>query len=355
MPEKVILELERWKGLSSEELGLTAPDLKITTHRYENQWGQQFNVLVVDARKSDSDPTIITSTSFDYRIDELLENRMAILATRSDARVIVSETPGITMDRNDPFHTKGAWQTPRQTTLAFSGNLDPLALEQLRAIDSVVGLDEYAELQFFGESFSADAVVAMARVIAQRKFDKGIRITRMDLNEPVNAYGNYTIFRQAMMLRSLATREDRLLHVYLNENTLIGHGEVSAFEKQPNINKRADRYVKHRQIPATYLSGAGLRKGLHTALKDALSNVDSDGPHLRDAPIVIARGIDSSVSLEKDLISAADTIRDNGGQAKTISLEAPVGDKTLIAHHVTSSFARFASYTDARVQSLKEN
>lgn len=355
MSEKMVVDFKRWKDLTSDELGLTAPGLKIATHRHENQWGQQFNVLEVDARQSDSDPTILTSTSFDYRIDELLERRMAILATHSNARVIVSEIPGVTMDRNDPFHTKGAWQTPIQTASAFSGNFDPLALAQLRAIDAEIGLDENSKIQLFGESLGAYAVIAMARVIAQYKFDKGLRITQMDLVEPVNAYGNYTIFRQATMLKSLASREDRLRQVYLGENTLIGHGEVGAFERQSDENMRIDKYVKLRQIPATYLTGAGLRKGLHSALKDTLSNVDSDGPHLREAQIVIARGIDSSVSFEKDLLSAADTIRDNGGQVKTISLEAIAGDETPISHHVLNSFGRFASYADARIQMLEKN
>lgn len=355
MSEKIEIGFEQWKGLSSDELGLTAPGLKIETHRYENQYGQQFNVLEVDARQSDSDPTIITSTSFDYRVDALLERRMAILATHSRARVLLSEIPGVTMDRQDPFHTKGGWQTPLQTLAAFSGNFDPLAREQLRAIDATVGLEDGSHIQLFGESLGAYAVTAMARVMAQHEFDKGLRITQMDLVEPVNAYGNYTLFRQATMLKNLATREDRLRQIYLSENTLIGHGEIGAFEKQSDENMRIDKYVKRRQIPATYLTGAGLRKGLHAALKDTLSNNDSDGPRLRDANITIARGIDSSVSLEKDLVSAAETIRDNGGYARTVSLEAAPGDTTLISHHVLNSFGRLASYADARTRTLEKN
>jgi len=355
MSENVTLEFERFKNLSSDELGLTAPGLKVETHRHENKWGQQFNVLEVDARQTDTDPTILTSTSFDYRIDPLLERRMSILATRSNARVLLSEIPGVTMDRDDPFHTKGAWQTPRQTALAFSGDFDPLALEQLRAIDATVGLAEYENIQLLGESLGAYAVTAMARVIAHRQFDKGLRITQMDLIEPVNTYGNYTLLRQAKMLGNLAGREANLRQdVYLGENTLIGHGEIRAFERQSAENKRIDDFVKRRQIPATYLTGAGLRKGLHTALKDALSNDDVDGPHLRDARILIARGADSSVSFEKDLISAANTVRENGGYAETISLVAPKGDSTPIGHHVLNSYARLASYADARVQALNQ-
>jgi hypothetical protein len=355
MSEKVTLYLDKWKDVTDNEIGLTSGDLKTELHRYKNDQNQEFNIFIADARKSADDPTIISSTSFDYRIDPLLENSTKILANRSNARVIVSEIPGITMDRDHPYQTTGAWQTPRQTLLAFSGDFDPLTYEMLNGIKAVAGLERGAKLQFKGNSLGAYAVVSMARNIALRRIDEDYQITRMDLIEPVNSYGNYTLARQAFILRSLATTEDQRRQLYLGENTTIGHGEIKAFEQQSDENMRIDRYIKSRprQILATYLTGAGLRKGLDSALKDALSNRDSDGPHLREAKIVIARGIDSTVSFENDLISVADTVRENGGQVQTISLKAETGDTTPIGHHVLDSYARLASYTDERLRDIK--
>jgi len=350
MSEKLTLDLDRWTGSTSDELGYTSPSLFAETHRFKDTNGQEFNVLEIDGRKEGTDgPTILSSTSFDYRIEDLLERRMAILATHKNARVLLAEIPGVTMDRQNPFNTKGAWQTPKQTLFASMGDFDLLAEQQLRAIDATVGLEEGMDVQLFGESLGAYAVVAMARVMAQRTFNKGLRVTQMDLVEPVNAYGNHTFIRQALMLKNLATIEDTRRAIYLDEeNARIGHGDIVAFEKQSEENMRIDKHVKLRQIPATYLTGAGLSKGLHTALTHALANTDNDGPQLRDADIFLSRAVDSTVSFEKDLASAANTIRENGGHAFTYSLEAADGDKTPIGHHILNSLGRLASYAELR-------
>lgn len=348
MSERQVLNLSDWDNLSSDELGYTGPQLSTETHRYESDNGQAFNVFVADARTSEDDPTILTSTSHDYRLDPLLKRRLSVAATQSNSRIVLSEIPGVTMDPEDPFHTKGGWQTPYQTLMAFTGNYDPLAEAQLEAMDSVIDFQPGQEIQLAGESLGAYAVVSMARVLGQRRFKKQLTISRLDLMEPVNAYGNYMLLRQARMLYSLATREDQLRQVYLGENAAIGHGDIGAFEKLSDRTKKIDRHVKVRQIPAVYLTGAGLRKGLHTALKDALADRTNDGTRLHEADITIARGIASSVSHEKDLVSAREFIREVGSDAKIISFEAEPDDETLISHHVLNSLGRFASYMTLR-------
>jgi hypothetical protein len=206
-------------------------------------------------------------------------------------------------------------------------------------------LTEDDEYQFFGESLGAYAVVAMVRAMANGKlFGKNFNVTRMHLLEPVNAYGNYTILRQGKMLYSLAKTEDQRRQVYLAENAARGYGDSGkAFEKISLDTSKQDKHVKARQFFASYATGIGLRKGLHSALEDALQGA----PELRGTDIALYRAKDSTVCFESDLQSASQTIRDNGGQAEIFTLVGEAGDATPIGHSVLDSHDRNASFARA--------
>ncbi|HEY8886182.1 MAG TPA: hypothetical protein VIM31_01630 [Candidatus Microsaccharimonas sp.] len=345
MSETVEIGLKQWENSSSDELGFTSPDVTRKTTRFINDKGQQFNVVDVDARNGQPGPTVLTSMSFDFRAQPLYEARMATIGTQLQARVISSEIPGITINLDDPDHTRGDFQTPHQTAMALFGDFDPLAEEQFKAMYEVGELSDDDEYQFLGGSLGAYSVVAMARAMANGKlFGKNFNVTRMDLIEPVNAYGNYTILRQGKILYNLATTEDQRRQVYLAENAARGYGDSGkAFEKISPYTLKQDKYVKGRQVLATYATGIGLRKGLHAALEDALERA----PDLRGTDIALYRAKDSTVSFEADLQSASQTIRDNGGQAEAFTLVGEVGDATPIGHHVLDSHDRNASFARA--------
>lgn len=344
MSENMVLDYRNWDSLSSDEIGYTGDALNVSTIRHVNKNGQKFNILNVDARVDENGPTILTTTSHDYRTDTLLERRMSILATHTGSRVIVCELPGVTIDRDDPFHTDGAWQTPIQLLSAISGNFDPIATAQLDAIDAEVGFYDGQEIQLFGESLGAYCVTAMARSIATGAFSKRLKISRMDLVEPVNSYGNYRIGRQLSVLKHLATIEEQRRQSYLGENTLIGHGDVGAFETMSLDNKKIDRYLKSRQFPAVYLTGMGLRKGLDTALLQAMEDRTADGTGLYEADISVYRGKDSTVSKEEDIYELSEAIIRKGGHSRSIELRGGINDATPIGHHVLNSFGRLATY-----------
>lgn len=316
--ESPVLDYRHWSGNSKRDLGIANDDKLVRVHRYVAENGQSFNVLEADARKEGKDgATIVGAVSFDYRIDPLVAQKMSILAHHTSSRVLMAELPGVTVDHEDPFNTKGGWQTPYQTIAAFSGNFDPIAKQQLEAVDWVAKFEDGDSIELFGQSLGAYSVTAMTRVLAKGEFRKNLRVSKMTLFEPVNAYGNYFLLNQLKMLKNLATIEDALRQRYLDENEFIGH-PMRAFEQIAPETARIDRHVKSRlaQFIATYASGAGLRKGLHTALYDAMANRRSDGPHLNEAQIVVARAAESTVSHDADLLSLADAAHEAGGSVR---------------------------------------
>lgn len=345
--ETAPLDHRRWGGTPDAELGTEVPGRMPHLHRYAAPNGQAFNVLEIDEREDKdgrkSGSTIVGALSFDYRIDPLLTQKMGILAHHNKARVLMTELPGVTVDHDDPYHTRGAWQTPVQTVAAFSGNFDPLALQQLNAVDHVADFQDGEEIQLFGQSLGAYSITAMARVLASGNFPKRLAVSKMTLFEPVNAYGNYYLINQLKVLKNLATTEDARRQSYLNENEHIGH-PMRAFEQLSDETRAIDNYVKSRplQIVSTYASGAGLRKGLHTALRDATANRDADGPRLHEADITVARAIDSTVSHEKDLISLADAAHESGVPVRLVEFTSGGGDLTPLGHHSPDSLGRMA-------------
>ncbi|MDB5160073.1 MAG: hypothetical protein JWO99_336 [Candidatus Saccharibacteria bacterium] len=346
MSREIELSSKPWEHVSSDELGYTFPGLKIETTPYENEHtGQRFNVLDIDGRNSENDPTVISAASFNYRIDPLKIRELSVFAKQSNARILYAEQPGVTMDLKDPMHTRGDFQTPKQLVLAFAGNFDPLVREQLKAIDSVAHLKNGQEVQFFGESLAAYSIAAMIRVLAREEFEKQFVVTRMDFHEPVNAYQNRRIKDQVKMYYQLASVEDARRQMYLAKNKALWPEDyVGAFEKISPFTARIDKHVKRRQILPVYAGGAGLRKGLHTALGNAL-----DANHdLRDTPMIFSRGKDSTASFERDLLAGAQVVRTHGGRAETATLVSEPGDTTPIGHAALDAFAYMASYAVAR-------
>jgi hypothetical protein len=185
----------------------------------------------------------------------------------------------------------------------------------------------------------------MLRVLAREEFEVQPTITRMDFHEPVNAHRNRSIAAQVKMYIQLATVEDERRQLYLAQNKKYWPNDaIGAYEKISKVTAKIDKHVKRRQVLPIYAGGAGLRKGLHTALANAL-----DANHdFRDIPMVFSRAAQSTASFEKDLLAGAGVVREHGGQAETVTLVAESGDPTPIGHAALDSFAYMASYAHAR-------
>lgn len=353
MVERMTLSLAPWAEMPDDEraasLGYANPDLDISLHHYESDFvrirdqAQQFNVLVV---KNGDGPTTLMSTSFDYRIDPLTIMKASTIATQLGGTVAVSEVPGATKGHvmGRELDTPGAWLSPQQLSQAFAGNLDLIGLEQWRAFDSALDFQDGDVVQTSDESLGAYISVARARALARGLFHKRVHISRMDLIEPVNSYGNYTIMRQIAMAQRLRGPEISLRNVYLQENRDLGIN-VDAFERISDENRRIDQQLKRRQQLAVLAMGAGLRKGFHTALKRVAEDRSESGPRLHEGEVLIARGLNSTVSHRGDILAAQETVKDAGGSARVVEL---LNREGRAGHHVMDNIPRLAGYTIKR-------
>jgi hypothetical protein len=345
MSEHQTIDHRKWNGASSDELGYTGDSLHTSLlHRHTNQSGQQFNVLNIDARRDGVGSTILASTPLDHRITPFFTLRAAIFARQMGVQFIVSEVPGVTIDPENPLRTKGAFQTPNQALSAFMGNYEPIAKAQLQAIDAEVGLEDGQEVELFGESLGTDYVVGMAQAIAHHSFEKRLKISKMHLFEPVNSFGNYRVDRIIGILRKLTTIEAKRAPLYIAENEAIGHRNAKPFEQESEENEKIDKLLKTRQFLAAYFAGAGIRKGLHGAILDAMRDHSADGSGLHEAEIITSLAVHSSVSHEKDSSQLTDAINEAGGRAKLVLLEAGEGDQTPLGHGVLNSIGRLAEF-----------
>jgi len=340
--ETSTLDYRQWIGSTDAELGTALADTS-KIHRYQAFNGQAFNVLEVDGRRGEGGPVIVGAASFDCRIDPLLTKRMGILAHHSGARVFMAELPGVTVDHADPFHTRGAWQTPMQTAMAAAGNFDMLAKKQLKAIDSIAHFQDGDEIQLFGQSMGAYSAASMARVLAKNSYRKQIVISKMTLVEPVNAWRNNNAIEHFKMVRNLIVNEDARRQVYLDENDLIGH-PTAAYEQLTDETKRIHQHMRSRisQRMAAYAAGMGLRKSLYTVLSDVISDRDPGGTHLHEADITVARASSSTVSLDTDLLALSDAAHEQGVWLRLTEFEAGAGDPTPLGHHSADSLGRMA-------------
>jgi hypothetical protein len=348
MNNRVEINHRTWQGKSAEHLGYQGQAVHVERYvvpRKALRGSREFNVLFADGRKSDSDPTIILTSSYDQRagLDGLLARQIGVMAAQRHARVGLSEQPDITVDPINPRQTKGDRRPLAELVQSFHGNYDTLARIQLGAIDSVLNLEDGSKIEIQGPSQSAANAVSMAGVILRGEYSKSFDIPYMDLIDPVNARGG-NLAHKLKLLSNLVTIEASLLRQYIAENTFIGHGDVVPYEDESAENAEILRHLRHRQALATLLGGAGLRKGLDKPILKLLTH-----PTTREAAramqINFFYGADSTVSLESDIFPTVDAINATGGNAQAVALFDPEGHK--LSHHFQRSLARQAELSIA--------
>jgi hypothetical protein len=366
MIEKIPLEFKKWstEHISPDKLGISlgGTDTLSQMHRYSTPDGnQQFNVLEVDGRPEGREgPTIISGNSWNYRLDPLVTYKMRILAKQRGARIFMSELPGVTINHANPLDNTGARQTREQFLGAFRGNFNPLSKMQLEAVDSFAHFEEGEDVQFFGESLASYSVASMASVISKGDF-KPLHISKMELVEPVNAYGDTSLIHMAKMMNTLGTVEDTRRGIYIGENKKIGYPEAVPFEQISLETAAIDKYVKgvRRQLIPVLASGGGLRKGVHTMLGHILSADAEYAPLTSDSSIIVSRGADSTVTNPRHFEQLAGHVRESGISVRLVEFTDSDNDyseeeleridkklslRTPIGHSTLDSLGRMATY-----------
>jgi hypothetical protein len=335
------IDYQQWRGSTADELGYgTGNQYPSFTYRHHANNGQQTNVFVVDGRRSDDDPTIVGSTSYNYRLDNMLEVQSTITAHQNSARVIVAEMPGVTIDPKDPWNTRGDRMTLPQLVTQSMGSFDATALSQLEAIDAAVSLRSGEPIHLRAESLGTVAIAAMLRVLSEDRFTKPLSVSAVDIIESVNTFGDGKFLRPLHVLKKLENIEAPLHEFYFDENRIIGHAAVTAFERMSRENMAIWEFLTKKQQLAVISPAIGLHRSLHSSLTAGLAGNES----FRTIPITFYRGIDSSVSLESDSIAAAAALLELGGNARVVNLMAARGDETKIGHHFGTSLGRCASF-----------
>ena len=335
------IDYRQWQGSTADELGYGKGNLYPSyTYRHQATNGQETNVFVVDGRRSDNDPTIVGSTPYNYRIDEMLKVRHEIIAHQANARVITSEWPGVSIDSKDPWDTQGDCMTIPQLVNNSLGRFDSMALSQLEAIDAAVNLRAGEVIRLQAESLGTVAIAAMLRVLSEDRFAKPLSVSSVDIIESVNTYGDRKFLRPLTVLKKLENIEAPRHEYYFKENQLIGHADVTAFERMSPENMAIWKFLTHKQRLAVVSPAIGLHRSLLPTLLAGLK----DNKIFHDVPIAFYRGSDSTVSLVSDVAAAAEAILDIGANARVFNLTAGRGDETKIGHHFSTSLGRQASF-----------
>ncbi|MFF2487224.1 hypothetical protein ACFVSU_12535 [Microbacterium sp. NPDC058062] len=320
---RVDVELPANRLLLAEALREGATRVRAARWRPDSQEG--FNVVVAEPAKGFLE-TAIFPMSFDYRIDPLVTRRLQVLAATTGWRFAGVETPGVTMDIDNPERTKKSSVRTLDLLRAMRGNFGPLVHAQFSAVTGVLG-EELSGVRLVGESLGAQMVSAMAA--------SGLgEPASVDLIEPVNAVrlGPSAFVRLARNLLGVETARKA---EYLKENEAVGFGDVTAFELLSPENAVVDRRLKSWRHQWKYANLPIL--GLTRGLGPLLTNVQGV------TPARIWRGAASEVCSERDCIDLAETIRAAGHPAQVLTLVDQARSVEL-GHHVLTSLPRLAQF-----------
>ncbi len=345
-------------GTSDAELGYgpEAVHSRVVDYRAEN--GQQVGVFATEPHDNTADKTIIMPQSHDYRNEPLSMRRAEIIASRTNSRVALLETPGTVgliypapetplgyeiYDSIRPL--PGARPTADQLKGALRGDFREHAAVQLDAVTDALGLAENDNLILFGESMGAVTATAMAQHIGER----GLQLNGLLLHETVNATGNKYPGWLIKLLKNLGGIENDRRNGYFAENAEIGH-PIVAFEQTSTLNKRLDDARKRpsQQGIASAANGIGMRVGLEPALLDTLHRFGAKQPE-----VLLSRGRESTVSDAAEYQALGEALHSRGTRTREWELidtdEVPMGHSLLMSLGRQATHAsRLADYLNGR-------
>ena len=353
MLKRIEADYRSWLGSSSAELGYTGLESQTNVHTYTHTDGSTHDVLVIDGRRDGEGPTILKSTSLDYRINPFLVRQETITAHQLGARIGISEIPGIS---GMPINAKGeldlstdidkkmstVWQSKEEQRQVRYGAFDLIAAKQLTALSSVLGLSNYDRVELGGHSLGAMLAATMGKVAARELLSTPLVIDRIHLEDPSNLYGLSPL---AMTQTSLNGRIEtkRRNDTYLKENDVIGHGDVTPFERQSEENARISKYIKGHQKGTVLRSLHATRRGIHPVLLDFVEQGLRNGTASPDTVISIAHYEQSLACNLRDALSLHDSITSQGMRSEVFEYASPSDDPTELGHQTATSLGRAAS------------
>jgi len=342
-----------WLGSTSAELGYTGLEDQTSLHTHTHTDGSTHDVLVIDGRKNGEGPTILKSTSLDYRINPFFVRQETINAHQLGARIGVAEIPGIS---GMPLGPKGeldlsididkkmstVWQSKDEQRQVRYGAFDLLATKQLNALIDTLKLSEYEHVELGGHSLGAMLAATMGRVAARQLVSIPVIIDRIHLEDPSNLYGLSTL-EMVQISNNGRVETRRRNEIYLKENEYIGHGDITAFERQSEETARISKYIKGQQKSTVLRSLHATRRGIHPILMDFIDQGLRNGTATSETAITITHYEQSLACKLSDALSLHDTIESSGMRSEVFEYTSAQDDPTDLGHQTNASLGRAAS------------
>lgn len=322
-PRGRVLDLDRIDGFADARGAAMRSHAQFTVTRWNEDHSSGFNVAVVTPQKTLADEPVIFPMSYDYRIEPLVLRRLEVLAIVAGRRVIAVETPGVTLDFDNPASTAPSTVAGEQARAGLLGDYTGLAALQLEAVIEIAGVVP-SRARFLGESLGAQAVMSMS---------EGFTPLSVDLVEPVNCLpqGPIALLRLG---RTLGRVEEPLRSRYVARSIERGWTTPGVFEKSSPANAEVDRRLKRfdRQGRWAALSALAMRRGL-------LRSADFIGP---TTPLRVWRGAESTASKPNDIARFIGTLVAAGRHAEWFTLKLdgmPAGHHVLTDLDAATAFA----------------
>jgi len=353
MFKEIEVDYRQWSGASATELGYGGFEDSTKLHTYTNSDESTHGVLVIDGRKGEGGRTILKSTSLNYRIDPMLVRQETILANKLGARIAVAELPGVSglpldAQGNTDFtididqKIESVFQSRKEMSDVRHGKFDLLAKKQLDSLIDILKLSPHDSVEFHGHSLGAMIATTMARVAVNQQAFIPLTIDRIHLDDPANI-SRLSVYDVAQKINSNRTESKRRNEVYLRENELIGHGDITAFERQSKQADDVDRYIKSKQRKAVLNSAQALTKGIDGIIDDVIIEGLRNGSISNETVISTAHYRDSLISNMDDIKNLSAYATAKGVRSEIIEYSPAGDDPTMLGHHTPTSLGRAAS------------
>lgn len=315
-----VLALDRIDGFAAARATAMHSRGTVTVTRWRPGDAHGFNVAVIVPQTLESDESIVFPMSYDYRVEPLLLRRLEVIAAVTGRRLVAVETPGVTVNFDEPSRTTRALVGGAAFRAGITGNYSGLATLQFQALHDVANVDPSTS-RYLGESLGAQSVMSMSLQAAPLS---------LDLVEPVNCLpmGLAALMR---MGRSLVEIEEPLRSRYVARSKSSGWDTPDVFEKSSDENERIDRRLKRFWSQGRWaaLSAVAMRRGLLALARQ----VDPT------TPVRVWRGADSTACLAADVSQFVEQLGSTADWA-TLQIDGmPAGHHVLTELDAATGFA----------------
>lgn len=332
-----------YRAIPTESL---RPKSEAIFHSVETSPGQIVRLIEVDARPKGEKTgrTIIWPATFQARVQHDNAVRMQTLASQLEkSRILFVETPGVTIDPENPLCTSGHTLTNTQETELRHGNFRAAAAAQIKALQEVVGFKQGDEVELVGYSMGASSAAYIARELGQQPFGEAATpsITRIDFLDAVNDQP-WRLYQ----LRKNILKEGRHNKQYIDENRQQGFDIPKYGHALESIRGKIDRTLLWHQRTALRLSGSALRNAFAPVLVQAIEESRGNNTtRLDEAVLTFYRAEGSLVGRREAHEQTSEDLRRVGHQLRLVELTGAGEDDTL-RHLFPRSLGRIAHFAN---------